>query len=363
MVKKKTETTAVAGNREAALAAIKKKFGREVVAASDFNEPVTDVIPTGSLNLDIFTGIGGYPRGRVIEIYGPNASGKTTLTLHAIAAIQKQGGQAAFVDAECALDLNYAAAIGVDLSSLDYFRPETGEEALEVVETLTKSASYGLIVIDSVSALVPSKEVEGDIGDSHVGLQARLMGQALRKLTGAASKTGTTVMFLNQLRMKIGVMFGNPETTSGGNALAFYASLRLDVRRIGTLKSGDTAIGGRTRVKIIKNKLAGTAFNDMEFNMYSNNEHGAGISRDQEIFERAVHLGLVEKSGAWFSYQEQKLGQGSDNACAKLRESPDIMCELEQAIISQSNVRDEIKQRLNEAALLRFAEKTGKVDG
>lgn len=346
MSKKKSEST-TAGNREAALAAIKKKFGKEVQTAADFQEPVVDVIPTGSLNLDIKLGTGGYPRGRIIEIFGPNASGKTTLTLHAIANLQKMGGRAAFVDAECALDLNYAESIGIDLAELDYFRPETGEEALEVVEMLAKSSDYGLIVIDSVSALVPSKEVEGEMGDSHVGLQARLMGQALRKLTGIVAKTGTTLIFLNQLRMKIGVMFGNPETTSGGNSLPFYASVRLDVRRIGTLKIGDDVIGGRTKVKIIKNKLAGTAFHEMEFNMYSNNEHGCGISRVHEVFEQAVNLGIIEKAGSWFSYEGEKLGQGSDNAISALQAAGDVMQRIELAVIAQSNLRTEIKDRIS----------------
>lgn len=338
--------------REAALAAIHKKYGKEVIPAASFEEPVTAVIPTGSLSLDIGLGIGGYPRGRIIEIYGPNASGKTTLTLHAIAEVQKTGGRAAFIDAEHALDLNYAKALGVDLSTLDYFRPDSGEEGLEVVETLTQSTEYALIVIDSVAALVPQKELEGEMGDSHVGLQARLMGQALRKLTAQVGSTGTTLMFLNQLRSKIGVMFGSPETTTGGNALEFYASIRLDIRRIGSVKSGEEIVGGRTKVKIVKNKLAGTAHQTLEFTTYSNNSFGAGISREMDIFEHAVKLGLIEKSGAWYSYETERLGQGADNSLATLKQNPSILKKLEEAIISQVNLRQEVKdkmlERLNE---------------
>lgn len=330
--------------REAALEAIQKKFGRKPVSAAEFDEPVSDVIPTGSLGLDINLGVGGYPRGRIIEIYGPNASGKTTLTLHAIANAQRQGIRCAFVDAEHALDLHYVSAIGVDLEQLDYMRPESGEEALEVVEILSKSDEYGLIVVDSVAALVPQREVEGDMGASHVGLQARLISQAMRKLVGVVAKNGTTLILLNQLRQKVGVMYGSPDVTSGGQALGFYASVRLDVRRVGTLKVGDDVIGGRTRVKIVKNKMAGTAFHKHEFDMYSNNEYGAGISYEGEVFERAVQLGLIDKAGAWYSYEGERLGQGKDNALLALKKHPVVLKNLTKQIILQQSLRQEVKQ-------------------
>jgi len=319
--------------RQAAIAAIEKAFGKNTItAASDYAAPDVEVIPSGSLGIDFLSGIGGYARGRIIEIYGPNASGKTTLTLHAIAEAQKRGGKCAFVDAEHTFHHDYAQAIGVNLETLDLHNPDSGEEALEVVDILTKSTAYDLIVIDSVSALVPKKEIEGEMGDSHVGLQARLMGQACRKLAGSVSKTGTTVIFLNQLRTKIGVMFGSPETTSGGNSLAFYASLRLDVRRIGSIKSGDTVIGGRTRVKVVKNKLAGTSYATCEFDMYSNNEYGAGISYHGEVFEAAVKLGIIDKAAAWYSYNEERLGQGKDNAVLALKKHPEIFAVVDAAV-------------------------------
>jgi len=322
-----------AKSRDAALAAIEKAFGKGCIsAADDYQAPDVQVIPSGSLGIDKLTGTGGYPRGRIIEIYGPNASGKTTLTLHAIAACQRVGGYCAFIDAEHTFHAGYAEAIGVDLSRLDLHKPATGEEALEAVDILTKSAAYDLIVIDSVSALVPQKEIEGEMGDSHVGLQARLMGQALRKLVGTMGKTGTTIIFLNQLRMKIGVMFGSPETTSGGESLKFYASLRLDVRRIGSIKVGEDVIGGRTRVKCVKNKLAGTSYATCEFDLYSNNEHGAGISYTGEVFEAAVNLGIIEKSGAWYAYGGERLGQGKVNALQELAAHPEVFAALNVAV-------------------------------
>ncbi len=323
--------------RLAAMATIEKQFGKGAISTvADYKAPDVEVIPTGSLGLDKLTGIGGYARGRIIEIYGPNASGKTTLTLHAIAETQKMGGKCAFVDAEFAFDPKYAQAIGVDLEKLDLNKPENGEQALEVVDILTRSEAYDLIVIDSVSALVPQAEIEGEMGASHVGLQARLMGQALRKLVGTVAKTGTTIIFLNQLRMKIGVMFGSPETTTGGHSLEYYAALRIDVRRIGSINKGTKEepdiIGGRTRVKIIKNKLAGTSYSTCEFNMYSNNEFGAGISYAGEVFEAAVKLGIIEKSGAWYSYAGEKLGQGQDNCMLMLKNAPNLFDTINQAV-------------------------------
>lgn len=308
--------------REKALAEIKKKLGGIVTPAIKLKTE-TEVIPSGSLGIDKLTGIGGYPKGKIIELYGPEASGKTSLALHAIANCQKMGGRCVFIDAECTFHQEYSKAIGVDLDTLDLMRPDTGEEALEAVDILTRSAAYDLIVIDSVSALVPAAELKGEMGDSHVGLQARLMGQALRKLTGSVSKTGTTIIFINQLRMKIGVMFGSPEVTSGGKALSFYASLRLDIRRIGTLKKEGEVIGGRTRVKVKKNKLAGTAAHSIEFDMHSNNEWGAGISYIGEVFEAGVNLELVEKAGAWYEFESGQRFQGKDNAVRWLKENPE----------------------------------------
>lgn len=332
--------------REMALAAIKKKLGVSLPTAAEFEEPDVPVIPTGCLSLDLKLGTGGYPRGRIIEIYGPNASGKTTLTLHAIANAQKLGGNCAFVDAECALDLDYAADLGVDLDTLVYHRPDSGEEALEAVETLASSTGFDLIVIDSVSSLVPQREVEGGMGDSHVGLQARLMGQALRKLTPVTSKSGTTIIFLNQTRSKVGVMFGSSETTSGGNSLGFYASLRLRVARTGSLKVGDEVIGNKTQVKIIKNKLAGTARHECSFKMYANNEHGCGISLADDVLEQSLKLGFIQKSGAWYKYEGETIGQGSTSAAKYLRDHPDLMEQLRRDIILQSSVKQRVKDKL-----------------
>lgn len=327
-------------------AEIKKKYGKELQKASKFEGAKVEVVPSGSLGLDQALGVGGYPLGRIIEIYGPFASGKTTLTLQAIAQAQKVGKNCAFIDAECALDLDYAQDLGVKLDELAYYRPETGEEALEVMELMVRSTDFDLIVIDSVAALVPTAEVEGDMGASHVGLQARLMGQALRKLTSVAAENNTGLIFLNQLRMKIGVTWGSPETTSGGKALPFYASVRLNIKRIGSIKKGDRVIGGRSRVKVTKNKLAGTAYTEVEFDMHSNNEFGCGISLAGEVLDYAEALGIVEKSGAWYSYKGDNIGQGRDNSVATLKENPQMMKEVFTSLVSQLDVKDSLKERL-----------------
>jgi recombination protein RecA len=284
-------------------------------------------ISTGSLGLDLATGIGGVPRGRITEIYGPESSGKTTLALHVIAEAQKQGGVAAFVDAEHALDVAYARRLGVKVDDLLVSQPDTGEQALEITEILVRSGAVDCLVVDSVAALVPQAELDGEMGDSHVGLQARLMSQAMRKLTSAISKSRTAVIFINQIRMKIGVMFGNPETTTGGNALKFYSSLRLDIRRIGTIKSGDQNLGNRCRVKVVKNKLA-PPFRQAEFDIL----FGAGINRMGELLDLGVAQELVTKSGAWYSYGEERLGQGRDNASTYLAEHPELAAELERRL-------------------------------
>lgn len=326
--------------REQALKSAKKTLNVDIKSAKDTDDIKVDVIPSGSLGIDILTGIGGYPRGRIVEIYGPNASGKTTLTLHAIAECQKLGGFCAFIDAEHTFVKEYAEAIGVNLENLDVFRPDSGEQALQVVEHLTRSEGYDLVVIDSVAALVPAKEISGEMGDSHVGLQARLMGQALRKLVGVVSKTNTTIIFLNQLRSKIGVMFGNPETTSGGNSLGFYASLRLDVRKIKQLKQGDLIIGGRTRVKMVKNKLKVPTTQIIEFDMYSNNEFGAGISYVGEVFEAAVNLKLVDQSGAWYTVAGERV-HGKDNCVKFLTENPEVFETLNKQVRKEYRLVEE----------------------
>jgi recombination protein RecA len=286
-----------------------------------------DVIPTGSIALDIALGIGGLPRGRIVEIYGPESSGKTTLALHAIASVQAAGGLAAFIDAEHALDPDYASKLGIDLDSLYVSQPDTGEQALEICDTLVRSGALDLVVIDSVAALVPRAEIEGEMGDSHVGLQARLMSQALRKMAGALSNTNTTCIFINQLREKIGVMFGSPETTTGGKALKFYASVRLDVRRIETLKGGTEAVGNRTRVKVVKNKVA-PPFKQAEFDIL----YGEGISREGSLIDIGVDAGIVRKSGAWYTYEGDQLGQGKENARTFLKDNPDLSNEIEKRI-------------------------------
>jgi recombination protein RecA len=292
------------------------------------------VIPSGSISLDIALGVGGYPRGRIVEIYGPESSGKTTLTLHAVAEAQKNGGLAAFIDAEHALDVEYARKLGVDTENLLIAQPDTGEQALEIADTLVRSNALDILVIDSVAALVPKAEIEGDMGDSHVGLQARLMSQALRKLTGNINRSRTTVFFINQIRMKIGVMFGNPETTTGGNALKFYASQRIDVRRIGAVKNGDSAVGNRTRAKVVKNKVS-PPFREAEFDIL----YGFGVNKSGEVLDLSVGLGLVDKSGAWYSINGDRMGQGRENARQYLLDNPEVMAELESKILEANNIQ------------------------
>ena len=313
---------------DTALSSIEKSFGKgSVMRLGDEIRPPMDVIPTGAIALDVALGIGGLPRGRVVEIYGPESSGKTTVALHAIASAQAAGGIAAFIDAEHALDPEYAKNLGVDIDALLVSQPDTGEQALEIADMLVRSGAIDIIVIDSVAALTPRAEIEGEMGDSHVGLQARLMSQALRKMTGAVSGTGTTAIFINQLREKIGVMFGNPETTTGGRALKFYASVRLDVRRIETLKDGNEPVGSRTRVKVVKNKVA-PPFKQAEFDIL----YGVGISREGSLIDMGVEHGFVRKSGAWYTYDGDQLGQGKENARAFLRDNPDLSDELEKRI-------------------------------
>jgi len=313
---------------EAALAQIDKQFGKgSIMRLGDDTRAPIEVIPTGSIALDVALGIGGLPRGRVVEIYGPESSGKTTVALHAVANAQRNGGIAAFIDAEHALDPDYAAKLGVDTDALLVSQPDTGEQALEIMDMLVGSGSLDIVVIDSVAALVPRAEIEGEMGDSHVGLQARLMSQALRKITGRLSQTKTTAIFINQLREKIGVFFGSPETTTGGKALKFYASVRIDVRRIETLKEGTNPVGNRTRAKIVKNKMA-PPFKQAEFDII----YGQGISREGGLIDMGVEHGLVKKSGAWFTYDGDQLGQGKENARNFLRDNPDLAVELERRI-------------------------------
>ena len=313
----------------AALAQIEKQFGKGSIKRlwdSDIGQDI-QVVSTGSLGLDIALGVGGLARGRVIEIYGPESSGKTTLTLHAVAEMQKLGGTCAFIDAEHALDVQYAAKLGVDVNNLLISQPDSGEQALEIADALVRSGSIDLIVIDSVAALVPRAEIEGDMGDSLPGLQARLMSQALRKLTGTIKRTNSMVIFINQIRMKIGVMFGSPETTTGGNALKFYASMRLDIRRIGSIKKGDEIVGNETRVKVVKNKVS-PPFREAIFDIM----YGEGISRQGEVIDLGVECDIVEKSGAWYSYNGERVGQGKDNAREFLKENPEIAKEIEAKI-------------------------------
>jgi len=313
---------------ESALAQIDRQFGKGSVMrlGSDERAPV-EVVPTGSIALDVALGIGGLPRGRIIEIYGPESSGKTTLTLHAIANVQRAGGIAAFIDAEHALDPDYAQKLGVDIDQLLVSQPDTGEQALEIADMLVRSGAIDLVVIDSVAALVPKAEIEGEMGDSHVGLQARLMSQALRKLTGGLNSTNTTMIFINQLREKIGVFFGSPETTAGGKALKFYASVRLDIRRIETLKDGSDAVGNRTRVKVVKNKMA-PPFKQAEFDIL----YGVGISREGSLIDFGVEHGIIKKSGAWYTYDGEQLGQGKENARNFLIKNADVANEIESKI-------------------------------
>lgn len=326
MAEDKKQTAANEGKNKAlglAMETIEKQFGKgSIMKMGDAHKVHVECIPTGSLSLDLALG-GGVPKGRVVEIYGPESSGKTTLTLHVIAEIQKAGGTAAFIDAEHALDPSYAKRIGVDVENLLLSQPDNGEQALEIVETLVRSNAVDLIVIDSVAALVPRAEIEGEMGDSHMGLQARLMSQALRKLTGVISRSKATVIFINQIRMKIGVMFGNPETTTGGNALKFYASVRMDIRRIAQIKQGEEVVGNRTRVKVVKNKIA-PPFREAEFDIMYNQ----GISRSGDVLDLAVSREIVEKSGAWFSYNGEKIGQGREATKEYLAQNPKILSEL-----------------------------------
>jgi recombination protein RecA len=313
---------------DTALAQIERQFGKgSVMRLGDGARQPIEIIPTGSIALDVALGVGGLPRGRVVEIYGPESSGKTTLALHAVASAQKAGGIVAFVDAEHALDPDYAKRLGVDTDALLVSQPDTGEQALEITDMLIRSGAVDLVVIDSVAALVPRAEIEGEMGDSHVGLQARLMSQALRKITGALSQSKTTAIFINQLREKVGVMFGSPETTTGGRALKFYASVRLDIRRIETLKDGTEAVGNRTRVKVVKNKVA-SPFKQAEFDIL----YGVGISREGGLIDMGVEHGFVRKSGAWYTYEGDQLGQGKENARNFLRDNPDLADEIEKKI-------------------------------
>src|SRR3984885_981050 len=313
---------------ETALVQIERQFGKgSVMRLGEKGHQAVEVIPTGSITLDVALGIGGYPRGRIVEIYGPESSGKTTVALHAVANAQKAGGIAAFIDAEHALDPDYAKKLGCDTDALLVSQPDTGEQALEIADMLIRSGAVDVIVIDSVAALVPKAEIEGEMGDSHVGLQARLMSQALRKITGALSNSGTTAIFINQLREKIGVMFGSPETTTGGKALKFYSSVRLDVRRIETLKDGTDAVGNRTRVKVVKNKMS-PPFKVAEFDIL----YGTGISREGGLIDLGVEQGIVRKAGAWYTYDGDQLGQGKENARTYLKDNPDLANEIEKRI-------------------------------
>jgi recombination protein RecA len=340
--KSEMDTNTLAPDRQkaldAALTQIERSFGKgSIMRLGDDRILDIEVISSGSLGLDYALGVGGIPRGRVTEIYGPESSGKTTLALHVIAEAQKAGGTAAFIDAEHALDANYAKKLGVDIDNLLVSQPDTGEQALEICETLVRSGAIDIIVVDSVAALTPKSEIEGDMGDSHMGLQARLMSQALRKLTAIISKSKTSLVFINQIRMKIGVMFGNPETTTGGNALKFYSSCRLDIRRIASIKDNNEAIGSRTRVRVVKNKVA-PPFRETEFDII----YGVGISRTGELIDKAVDAGIVEKSGAWFSYGSERLGQGREKAKQFMVDTPEVADEVLQKVkIALGMVPDE----------------------
>lgn len=333
---------------DAALGQIEKQYGKGAVmklgdSAANMN---VETIPTGSLSLDIALGLGGVPKGRIIEVYGPESSGKTTVALHMVAEVQKRGGIAGFIDAEHALDPAYAKNIGVDIENLYISQPDNGEQALEITETMVRSGAVDIIIVDSVAALVPKAEIDGDMGDSHVGLQARLMSQALRKLTAAISKSNCIVIFINQLREKVGVMFGNPETTTGGRALKFYSSIRLDVRRIEALKQGGEMVGNRTRIKVVKNKVA-PPFREAEFDIM----FGKGISKEGDVLDLAASIGIVQKSGAWFAYGGDKIGQGRENAKAYLREHPEIMDEIEHKVrVAYGLIKEEAPEGTEETA-------------
>jgi protein RecA len=324
---------------ELAVSTIEKQFGKGSIMrlGDEIPAPEVRVVPTGSLGLDIALGVGGLPRGRVVEIYGPESSGKTTLALHVVAQAQKLGGICAFVDAEHALDVSYARRLGVRTDDLLVSQPDCGEQALDITEMLVRSGAVDVVVVDSVAALTPRAELEGEMGDSHMGLQARLMSQALRKLTGTISKSHTLVIFINQIRMKIGVMFGNPETTTGGNALKFYASVRLDIRRVGALKDGDKVVGNRTRVKVVKNKMA-PPFREVEFDIL----YGEGISREGDLIDLAAECDVVEKSGAWFGFEGERIGQGRENARLYLREHPDVAKKIEAKLLAHHGVKREV---------------------
>ncbi len=318
---------------DAAMSQIEKQFGKgSVMKLGEYKSMNVEAISTGALNLDIALGIGGIPRGRIIEIYGPESSGKTTLALHAVAEAQKKGGEAAFIDAEHALDPSYAKKIGVDIDNLIVSQPDTGEQALEIAEALIRSGAIDIIVVDSVAALVPKAEIDGDMGDAHVGLQARLMSQALRKLAGTINKTNATIIFINQLREKVGVMFGNPETTAGGRALKYYASVRMDIRRIESIKQDGEVVGNRTRVKVVKNKVA-PPFREAEFDIV----YGKGISKEGSVLDLAVSLDIIEKSGSWFSYNGEKIGQGRENVKKYLLENPKFMADVEKKVRDNFN--------------------------
>ena len=328
---------------EIALGQIEKQFGKgSVMKLGEYQDMNIEAIPTGALSLDIALGIGGIPRGRIIEVFGPESSGKTTLALHAIAEAQKLGGEAAFIDAEHALDPVYAKHLGVDIDNLIVSQPDTGEQALEIAEALTRSGAIDVIVVDSVAALVPKAEIDGDMGDAHVGLQARLMSQALRKLAGVINKSKTVIIFINQLREKVGIMFGNPETTPGGRALKFYASVRLDIRKIENIKQDGEVIGNRARVKVIKNKVA-PPFREAEFDII----YGKGISKEGNILDLAVNLNIIEKAGAWFSYNGEKIGQGRENAKQYLKDNPTVCAEIETKI--RENYNDAFDKSLSES--------------
>ena len=327
---------------EAALGQIEKEFGKgSVMKLGEYKAMSVEAIPTGALSLDIALGIGGIPKGRIIEVYGPESSGKTTLALHMLAEVQKRGGEAAFIDAEHALDPIYAKHLGVDIDNLIVSQPDTGEQALEIAEALVRSGAIDIIVVDSVAALVPKAEIDGDMGDAHVGLQARLMSQALRKLAGVLNKSNTSIVFINQLREKVGIMFGNPETTPGGRALKFYASVRLEIRRVENIKQDGEVLGSRARVKVVKNKVA-PPFREAEFDII----YGKGISKSGNIIDLGVNLDIVEKSGAWFSYNGDRIGQGRENAKRYLEDNPKIMAEIEKKI--RDNFNEAFEKSLNE---------------
>src|SRR3954466_705332 len=321
---------------ELAMSAVERQFGKGSIMRLGKDEPLVrdiQVIPTGSISLDLALGVGGVPRGRIIEIYGPESSGKTTLCLHIVAEAQKKGGVCAYIDAEHAMDVGYARKLGVRTDDLLLSQPDTGEQGLEITEMLVRSGAIDVLVIDSVAALVPKAELEGEMGDAHMGVQARLMSQALRKLTGTISKSNTCVIFINQIRMKIGVMFGNPETTTGGNALKFYASMRLDIRRIGAIKNGEAVVGNRTRVKVVKNKMA-PPFKEVEFDIM----YGVGISKEGDVIDLASENGIVEKSGAWYSFKGERIGQGRENAKDYLKDHPEVCNEVEAKVLEKFKV-------------------------